>query len=220
MDKPLTNEELCAVARNGDAEAGNLLIERSTGFIVMIVRSVLNLFGCRPWELGVTYDDLIQEGRVAMWNCVDKYDPEKRANFLTYAKPAIRHAVIDFIREQRQEAEDLQNRITVDALETRYGEGQRFTFWGDEPEMPDMVGDPFHQSPEQMLMDKELITQLYRALDRIDDRGSVFLRYRFGMDDGEPHSFSETMNHYGLTQGMARKDQKTALDQMRREMAG
>ncbi len=221
MDRPtLTNEELCLAAQNGDEEAGNLLIERNAGFIVMVVRSVLNWFGCKAWELGLTYDDLIQEGRIGMWKCIGKYDPENRANFLTYAKPAIRHGVVDLIRKQRQDYDKRKTWITVDVLETRYGEGRRYTIWGDLPERPDIVGDPFHQSPEQMYLDKELILLLYQALDRIDDRGHAYLRYRYGFEDGDEHSVAETADHFMLTESLARAAQKTALNQMRREMAG
>ena len=79
----------------------------------MTVRSVLGLFGIRPWEIGLTYDDLLEEGRIGMWKSIAKYDPESGANFLTYAKPAIRHAVIDFIREQRKDVEALSDRIAI-----------------------------------------------------------------------------------------------------------
>ena len=220
MDSPLTNEELCLAAQSGDEEAGNILIGRNSGFIVVAVRSVLGLFGIRPWEIGLTYDDLLEEGRIGMWKCIAKYDPESGANFLTYAKPAIRHAVIDFIREQRQETENLQNRITVETLENRYAEGQRYTVWDDLAEMPDLAGDPFHQSPEQLYMEKELTERLYCALIEVGERSGTYLCYLFGFDDGEEHSVRETAEHFTLTEGRAKSVERTALNQMRREMTG
>ena len=220
VDNLLTNEELCAAAQNGDEEAGNLLIEQNAGFIVMTVRSVLGLFGIRPWEIGLTYDDLLEEGRIGMWKSIAKYDPESGANFLTYAKPAIRHTVIDLIRRQRQDMEALSDRITVETLETRYSEGQRYTVWDDLAEMPDIVGDPFHQSPEQIYMEKELIERLYRALSDVGERSGTYLCYRFGFDDGDEHSVRETAEHFTLTETIAKSVERTALAEMRREMAG
>jgi len=220
VDNLLTNEELCAAARNGDEEAGNLLIERNAGFIVMTVRSVLGLFGIRPWEIGLPYEDLIQEGRIGMWKCIAKFDPEGGANFLTYAKPAIRHAVIDFIREQRKDMEGESDRITIETLETRYSEGRRYTVWDDLAEMPDIVGDPFYQSPEQIYMEKELIKRLYRALIDVGERSGTYLCYRFGFDDGDEHSVRETAEHFMLTETIAKSVERTALAEMRREMAG
>ena len=220
MDSPLTNEELCLAVQNGDEEAGNLLIERNAGFIVMIVRSVFGLFGIKPWEIGLTYEDLLQEGRIGMWKCIAKFDPESGANFLTYAKPAIRHAVIDFIREQRKDVEALSDRITVETLETRYSEGRRYTVWDDLAEMPDIVGDPFHQSPEQIYMEKELIERLYRALIDVGERSGTYLCYRFGFDDGDEHSVRETAEHFTLTETIAKSVERTALAEMRRKMAG
>ena len=220
MDNLLTNEDLCEAAQNGDEGAADLLIERNSGFIVMTVRSVLGLFGIRPWEIGLTYEDLIQEGRIGMWKCIAKYDPESGANFLTYAKPAIRHAVIDFIREQRKDVEGESDRITVETLETRYGEGKRYTVWDDLAEMPDIVGNPFHQSPEQIYMEKELTERLYRALIDMGERSGTYLCYRFGFDDGDEHSVRETAEHFTLTESIAKSVEKTALAEMRREMAG
>ena len=186
----------------------------------MTIRSVLGLFGIRPWEIGLTYDDLLEEGRIGMWKSIAKYDPESGANFLTYAKPAIRHAVIDLIRQQRQDMEALSDRITVEALETRYSEGRQYTVWDDLAEMPDIVGDPFHQSPEQIYMEKELIERLYRVLIDVGERSGTYLCYRFGFDDGDEHSVQETAEHFMLTETIAKSVERTALAEMRREMAG
>ena len=186
----------------------------------MTIRSVLGLFGIRPWEIGLTYDDLLEEGRIGMWKSIAKYDPESGANFLTYVKPAIRHAVIDLIRQQRQDMEALSDRITVEALETRYSEGRQYTVWDDLAEMPDIVGDPFHQSPEQIYMEKELIERLYRVLIDVGERSGTYLCYRFGFDDGDEHSVRETAEHFMLTETIAKSVERTALAEMRREMAG
>ena len=134
--------------------------------------------------------------------------------------------------------EALSDRITVETLETRYSEGQRYsevrasrgfhefaigeprTVWDDLAEMPDIVGDPFHQSPEQIYMEKELIERLYRVLIDVGERSGTYLCYRFGFDDGDEHSVRDTAEYFMLTETIAKSVERTALAEMRREMAG
>ena len=118
-----TNEKLCIAAQNGDEEAANLLLERNVKFVKLVVRAVLNLFGIKPRDIGISYDDLVSEGQLGMWKCIAKYDPTQPANFLTYAKPSVRHSVTDLVRERLRETESQRTRITFEEVENRYAEG-------------------------------------------------------------------------------------------------
>lgn len=45
-------------------------------------------------------DDLVNEGLIALLDAVEKFDPEKKVKFETYASIKIRGAMIDYIRKQ------------------------------------------------------------------------------------------------------------------------
>lgn len=45
-------------------------------------------------------DDLVNEGLIALLDAVEKFDPEKRVKFETYASIKVRGAMIDYIRKQ------------------------------------------------------------------------------------------------------------------------
>jgi len=45
-------------------------------------------------------DDLEQEGKLGLLKAAELFDAEKGMNFLTYAAPAIRNAMIDLIRSE------------------------------------------------------------------------------------------------------------------------
>ena len=49
-------------------------------------------------SLGVTFDDLVQEGCLGLMGCVEKYNPDGGNKFLTYAAPAIRNSMLDYIQ--------------------------------------------------------------------------------------------------------------------------
>ena len=45
-------------------------------------------------------DDLVNEGLIALLDAVEKFDPDKKVKFETYASIKIRGAMIDYIRKQ------------------------------------------------------------------------------------------------------------------------
>ncbi len=45
-------------------------------------------------------DDIVNEGLIAMLDAVEKFDPEKKVKFETYASIKVRGAMIDYIRKQ------------------------------------------------------------------------------------------------------------------------
>jgi RNA polymerase sigma factor (sigma-70 family) len=52
---------------------------------------------------GVPEDDLLQEGRIALWRAIEGYDPQKGAAFSTYACVAIARAVWAATRHEREQ---------------------------------------------------------------------------------------------------------------------
>ena len=94
----MTNEQLCALAKRGDADAQNLLIENNLRFIKKIAYEVWSAQAELNRSLQISLDDLAQEGSLGLFGCIDSYNPDSGNLFLTYAAPAIRNAMIDYIR--------------------------------------------------------------------------------------------------------------------------
>ncbi len=87
----LTNEELCALAKRGDADARNLLIGNNLRFIKKTAYEVRSFQQKRNEALLIELDDLVFEGMLGLDNCVDSYDHKSGNLFLTYTAPAIRN---------------------------------------------------------------------------------------------------------------------------------
>jgi RNA polymerase primary sigma factor len=52
----------------------------------------------------LSYDELLQEGRIALWRAILHYDPARQTTFATYAVPAIQHGLWSAVaRAQRRE---------------------------------------------------------------------------------------------------------------------
>lgn len=199
MKSPLSNEELCASARRGDASARNELVENNLGFI----RKTANELWSSQRELNsallLDREDLVQEGALGLLRCVDTFDPESGGKFLSYAAPAVRNAMLDSIRERSRtfEAQNIGSRIS---LESAALDGTRYT-------------------PEQLYLERESFEELHAALGRIEPREWGYIEYRFGFDDEDTErTLTQTARHFHLSESRARATERLALDDVRLEL--
>ena len=199
----MTNEQLCALAKQGDADAQNLLIENNLRFIKKTAYEVWNAQAELNRSLQISLDDLVQEGSLGLFGCIESYNPESGNLFLTYAAPAIRNAMIDYIRSQSVsfEAKNLSSIVSLDELAKDEVRSKH-----------NFIADPTRQTPEQIYLAQERNDDLHHALDRIEAREELYLRYRFAFDDDVEHPLTETAKHFHLSESRAKKTEALALD--------
>ena len=200
---PITNEQLCVLAKQGDAEAQNLLIENNLRFIKKTAYEVWSAQEELNRSLQILLDDLVQEGSLGLLGCIDSYNPNSGNLFLTYAASAIRNAMIDYVRSQNVlfEAKNLNSIVPLDELakdEVR----SKHSF----------IADPTRQTPERIYLAQERIDDIHHALYMIEDRDEQYLRYRYGFDDDVEHPLTETAKHFHLSESRAKKTETFALD--------
>ena len=199
----MTNEQLCALAKQGDTDAQNQLIENNLPFVQMTTYEIWNSQSELNGALQIDPDDLMQEGSLGLLGCIESYNPDGGNLFLTYAAPAVRNAMIDYIRSQNVsfEAKNLNSIISLDELakdEVR----SKHSF----------IADPTRQTPEQIYLAQERIDDIHHALDMIEAREEQYLRYRFGFEDDIEHPLTETAKHFNLSNSRAKKTEAQALD--------
>ena len=197
----MTNEQLCVLAKRGDADAQNLLIENNLRFIKKTAYEVWSAQAELNRSLQISLDDLVQEGSLGLLGCIDSYNPDSGNLFLTYAAPTIRNAMIDYIRSQNVsfEAKNLNNIISLDELAKDEVQSKH-----------NFITDPTKQTPEQIYLAQERHDDIHRALEMIEAREERYLRYRF--DDDTEHPLAETAKHFNLSVSRAKKTEAQALD--------
>ncbi|HEY2396952.1 MAG TPA: sigma-70 family RNA polymerase sigma factor [Rudaea sp.] len=88
---------LAAMARAGDAEARRQMIEANLRLVVAVARNYVGR--------SIPLLDLIAEGNLGLMRAVDKFDPQRRLRFSTYAvwwiREAVQHAVMHHGRTVR-----------------------------------------------------------------------------------------------------------------------
>lgn len=82
----MTNEELCALAKQGDKQAANQLWEQCRKLIAMVFNRMMITpsIADRAAAAGVTSEDLNQEGYFAVLQAIEKYNPAAGVKFTTY----------------------------------------------------------------------------------------------------------------------------------------
>lgn len=187
----MSNEELCALAKGGDAEARNQLFENNLSFI----RQQANKIGGQNGSGRLDVDNLIQEGCLGLMEAIDRFDSERGTKFLTYA--------VWWIRKFMQETVSIV--LTDD--EVCLSELEEFS-------LPQVYG----KSPEQIFLQAETYAELHDGLRQISARERTYLLYRYGFTDGDEHPIPETAAHFHLTEKRAKKTEQAALNDLRRKL--
>lgn len=211
-----SNEQLCALAQKGDAAARDLLLENNLGFIRKTANELYQSMNLSESNLCLDDDDLIQEGSIGLLNAVSRFDDSRGMKFLTYAAPAIRNAMIDFVRA---EVSQFETKISEkDGLGFRIIRLEDILSEENQMQRIEAIAHPFVLSPEEIYIKKEEIGELYQALRELNDREQTYLLYRFGFSDDIEHPLIGTAVHFHLTESRAKRTEKAAMEHLRSKL--
>lgn len=199
------NERLCALAQAGDDAAREQLLENNLGFICKTARE----FHRQTGESVLDVEDLVQEGCIGLLSAVDQYDAGRGVSFLAYAAPAIRNAITDCVRAALSQFE---RRLEFDGLQRVYLDD---VLSEDEKMLRiEAVADPNTQTPEQVVLRREQLAELYAGLDNLTAREQTWLLYRYGFTDGTEHPLAAAAQHFHLSEHRAKNLHAQAMDDL------
>lgn len=124
----------------------------------------------------VAYDDLLQEGRIGLWQAILHFDPQRGVAFSTYAGVAI------------------QRRIWRAAKRTDCPQGEPLG-----ASLPDVW-----ELAEANVWWAEVRTALVEAVSRLPERLRQVITAAYGLDGQPPRTLAAIGRHLGVTKEMAR----------------
>lgn len=203
MKPSVSNEQLCKAALDGDTEARNTLVENNLRFIRRTAYEVWSAQQELNTALCIEINDLVQEGSLGLLECISSFNPDTGNRFLTYAAPAIKNAMLDYIRRWSPtfEAKNLGSITRLDEVSKEESQGKH-----------DFIADSRIKNPERLYVEKESHTEFYHAFRMIDRREETYLWYRFGFEDDLDHTLKETAKHFHLSVSRAKSTELLALD--------
>jgi len=127
------NTRLLRAAQRGDPRSREVLVASHLG----LVRSVAS----RYRDLGLPFDDLVQEGSLGLLDAIDRYDRRRGCSFESYARfrvrRAIRNALTDQARLVRLPKQMVERRRAIARAEARLAAEAS----GDRPTSAELAAD-------------------------------------------------------------------------------
>ena len=106
--------DLEGTAVYGCAQAGCRACQEA---LLLRHEGLVHFFLHRQARDGVAYDDLAQEGRIALWHAVLGFDPQRGVAFSTYAGVAIKRRIWQAVARARRHQRGLPPLEQTDPLE-------------------------------------------------------------------------------------------------------
>ena len=139
----------------------------------------------RSWVGASAYDDLLQEGRLALWRAVNGFDIERGVTFSTYAWPIIERAVWRAVKveERQRKAPPLA--------------------WSEPPD-PEIEG--------MVAWQNEAIDEaLKEALSHLAPRARQVMIAAYGLEAAAPCTLAAIGRRYGVSREAVRRWRNDAL---------
>jgi RNA polymerase primary sigma factor/RNA polymerase nonessential primary-like sigma factor len=86
----------------------------------------------------------------------------------------------------------------------------------DHTRVGDLVADAALPPAWEVLEQRELARELRSLVDRLPDREAIIITLRYGLSDGQRHSYQEIGDRIGLTRERVRQLERQALGSLRR----
>jgi RNA polymerase sigma factor (sigma-70 family) len=165
---PLDGPAAFACAQAGCQACQDGLMRQHEGLVHFILR--------RRVRGDVPYEDLLQEGRIALWQAILHFDPRRGVTFSTYAGAAIQNQMWRAVRRDNRPQGRLSPPISANPLEIAEGN----------------------------IRQDEVHTALLEAVSCLPERLREVITAAYGLDGRPPRTLAAIGDHFGVTGEMAR----------------
>ena len=162
-------------AQDGCRACLNRLMERHDGLVHLILRQ-------QAWD-SIPYEDLLQEGRMALWKAILGFDPDRGFAFSTYAGVAIQRRIWLAVRRATRPQGYLVQPQPIDPVD----------------------------AAAALVMEDEIRRALWEAVDRLPERLRRVIIAVYGLDGAEPQTMASLGREWGFCGEWIRRLRNDAL---------
>src|SRR5882762_9923057 len=185
------------LARQGDFDARQRMIEHNLRLVVAIARNFVNR--------GLTFLDLIEEGNLGLIHALDRFEPERGFRFSTYATWWIRQAIDRALATQTRavrlpgktahEVSDLMMLSEAPtSLDSPIGEE-------GETALVQLLADHAAAAPEWHVAQHELQLLVEHWLEDLSAKQRLVIERRYGLNGQDPSTLDDLARERPLTRG-------------------
>jgi len=196
--RPLTEEEerhYLTLAKAGDLDARNILIERNLRLVAHIMK--------KYYAQTSDQEDLISIGTIGLIKGIATFDPDKGARLATYAARCVENEILMYFRSQRKSAQDVS---LSDYIETGSD--------GAPLQLQDVVAEDCDLL--EQVANQENVANLYKAIaENLTEQEQQVIRLRYGLQGCSTKRQREVAELTGISRSYVSRIEKKALQKLR-----
>ena len=147
----MTDEDVVALCRTGDAVAVEYLLNKYKNFVRSKARSY--------FLIGADHEDIVQEGMIGLYKAIRDFRPEKLSSFRAFAELCITRQIITAIKTAtRQKHIPLNSYVSLN--KPLYDEESDRT-------LLDVCAEGHSANPEELLISQEDLRGIHQKIDEV-----------------------------------------------------
>ena len=199
--KPLTEDEerfYLELAKRGDLDARNILIERNLRLVAHIMK--------KYYAQTADQEDLISIGTIGLIKGINTFDSSKGARLATYAARCVENEILMYFRSQRKTAQDVS---LYDSIETGT-DGAPLALMDVVSEESDLL---------EQVASRQMQMELRQAVQtHLTEQEKRIIMLRYGLEGEEPKRQREVAQITGISRSYVSRIEKRALGKLRKAM--
>ena len=186
------------LAKEGDIEARNILIEHNLRLVVFLAKKYENT--------GFDIEDLVSIGSIGLIKGINTYKIDKNIKLATYASRCIANEILMFLRKNKKK------KVEVSLEETL-----NFDAEGNELRLEDILGTSNDVVPDEFenKMNKELLKEY---ISHVDERDKEIMVLRYGLNNSEEYTQKEVADLLGISQSYISRIEKKVIKKLQTDL--
>lgn len=194
LPPPLSKEEelkYLILAKKGDEEAKNKLIEHNLRLVVFLAKKYENT--------GYDLEDLVSIGSIGLIKGIETYKIDKNIKLATYASRCISNEILMFLRKNKKRKKEisLEDSLNYDS------EGNELHLEDILGTEGDLVSDEYEKCVEKNFISQEI--------NKLNPREKQIMVLRYGLNNTESYTQKEVADMLGISQSYISRIEKKVI---------